>query len=156
MIYGLIFALALTAQAQEKPSVERGRYLTRVIGCNDCHTPMYLPKNGDVPESDWLIGVPVGWMGPWGTTYAANLRKIAAGMSEETWVTYMKNLKSRPPMPFFAVNALNELDSRSLYRFIRSLGDHPQTVPAALPPGKKPSTPYFDFNLVMPKVAQNK
>lgn len=93
----------------------------------------------------------MGWKGPWGTTYASNLRKTAASMDEKTWVTYLKNLKSRPPMPYFAVNDLNEVDARSMYRFIRSLGPHPQEIPQALPPGKEPKTPFFDFNVQMPK-----
>lgn len=142
---------AKSSKTASEPSVEHGRYLVRVVGCNDCHTPLYGPKNGNVPEKDWLIGVPVGWKGPWGTTYATNLRQRAAGLSEDQWVSYLKNLKSLPPMPFFAVNALNETDSRSLYRFIRSLGSHPQTVPAALPPGEAPSTPYVNFDVIVPQ-----
>lgn len=132
------------------PGVERGRYLVRVTGCNDCHTPMYGQMNGAVPEKDWLIGVPVGWKGPWGTTYATNLRHRVANMTEDQWVSYLKNLKARPPMPFFAVNIINEADSRAMYRFIRALGDHPQTVPAGLPPGEKPTTPYINFEVVNP------
>lgn len=132
------------------PSIERGRYVVRITGCNDCHTPMYGQLNGDVPEKDWLIGVPVGWKGGWGTTYATNLRQRVANMTEDQWVAYLKNLKSRPPMPFFAVNDFKEVDSRSLYRYIRSLGDHPQAIPAALPPGESPKTPYINFDLVNP------
>lgn len=124
--------------------------MVRITGCNDCHTPMYGQLNGNVPEKDWLIGVPVGWKGGWGTTYATNLRQRVANMTEDQWVTYLKNLKSRPPMPFFAVNDFKEVDSRSLYRYIRSLGDHPQVIPAALPPGETPKTPYINFDLVSP------
>lgn len=136
--------------AETTPSVERGRYIARITGCNDCHTPMYGPKNGAVPENEWLIGVNVGWKGGWGTTYATNLRQRVANMTEDQWVAYLKNLRTLPPMPYFAVNDFNEVDSRSLYRFIRSLGNHPQQVQAALPPGKKPTTPYVNFDLVMP------
>lgn len=132
------------------PSIERGRYVVRITGCNDCHTPMYGQLNGGVPEKDWLIGVPVGWKGGWGTTYATNLRHRVANMTEDQWVAYLKNLKSRPPMPFFAVNDFKEVDSRSLYRYIRSLGDHPQAIPTALPPGESPKTPYINFDLVNP------
>lgn len=151
----ILFTLFAVVNAYGKiptdlPSVERGRYVIRVSGCNDCHTPMYMPKNGDVSEKDWLIGVPVGWKGPWGTTYATNLRKKVAGMSENDWVLYMKHLKTRPPMPYFAVNDMNEKDSRSVYKFIKSLGDHPQVIPAPLPPGQTPQTPYFNFDLIIP------
>ena len=54
--------------------VERGRYLAIIGGCNDCHTDGYLQAEGDVPEDRWLLGSPVGWRGPWGTTYPPNLR----------------------------------------------------------------------------------
>ncbi|WP_415063442.1 cytochrome C [Bdellovibrio sp.] len=154
ILLGCLIATPTWAQNRNKalaPSIEQGRYLARVIGCNDCHTPMYGLKNGEVPEKDWLIGSPIGWMGPWGTTYATNLRSRVAGMSEDEWVHHLKTLRSRPPMPFFAVNALRENDSRSLYRFIKSLGDNQQVIPDALPPGEKPQTPYVHFDVLMPK-----
>ena len=49
--------------------VERGRYLARVAGCNDCHTPDYAGKDGRVPLDRWLSGDRFGWRGPWGTTW---------------------------------------------------------------------------------------
>lgn len=153
--------LTTTASAQKKPksvnanpSIEQGRYLAIVAGCNDCHTPMYGPKNGDVPEKEWLSGSPVGWNGPWGTTYPTNLRERAALLSEEQWVSYLKDLKARPPMPFYAVNLMTDSDSRSLYRFIRSLGNHPQKIPAGLPPGEKPKTPFINFDVIPPQAAK--
>ena len=143
-------ALAKDNKLSNQPSIKHGRYIARTSGCNDCHTPMYMPQNGNVEEKEWLSGSTIGWMGPWGTTYASNLRQRAAGMSEDQWVVYLKNLKTRPPMPFFAVNDMSEYDTRSLYLFLRSLGNHAQIIPSALPPGKKPNTPYFDFNLILP------
>lgn len=52
--------------------VERGRYLVRIAGRNDCHTPGYAERGGDVPEAQWLVGDALGWRGPSGTTYAAD------------------------------------------------------------------------------------
>jgi hypothetical protein len=145
-----VSAGAKASKEPASPSVERGRYLTRISGCNDCHTPMYMPQNGNVPEKDWMTGVPVGWKGPWGTTYAANLRKRAASMTEDQWVAFLKNAKGRPPMPYFVLNEMKETDARSLYRFLRYLGDSPMEIPAALPPGQAPQTPYLDMDLKMP------
>ncbi|NUN05869.1 MAG: cytochrome C [Bdellovibrio sp.] len=162
-IYLLMCSLLIvtTASAQKKtksvnanPSIEQGRYLAIVAGCNDCHTPMYGPKNGDVPEKEWLSGSPVGWQGPWGTTYPTNLRERAALLSEDEWVSYLKNLKARPPMPYYAVNLMTDSDSRSLYRFISSLGKHPQKIPAGLPPGEKPKTPFINFDVIPPQAAK--
>nr|WP_295904333.1 cytochrome C [uncultured Bdellovibrio sp.] len=134
-----------------EPTAEHGRYLIQITGCNDCHTPMYAPKNGAVPEKDWLSGSDVGWKGPWGTSYPTNLRARVAGMTEDQWVTYLKHLKSLPPMPYYSVNAMGEKDARSIYRFIRSLGNHSQTIPTALPSGKIPQTPYVNFDVIPPQ-----
>jgi mono/diheme cytochrome c family protein len=89
---------AQTAPAQSP--VERGKYLTTVGGCNDCHTPKKLGPAG--PEADMslelsghpaaekLAAVPNGiiapdkyltvvnnhltaWVGPWGVSFAMNL-----------------------------------------------------------------------------------
>ncbi|MDZ7808466.1 MAG: hypothetical protein U5K71_15340 [Gracilimonas sp.] len=38
-------------------------------------------------------------MGPWGTTYATNLRLRAQEWSEDAWVQTLKTRKVRPPTP---------------------------------------------------------
>jgi hypothetical protein len=82
-----IIAVALAASpafAQVgTPSVERGRYITKIAGCNDCHTAGYALSGGKVPESEWLKGDALGCSGPWGTTYAPNLRLFMARRTEE-------------------------------------------------------------------------
>ena len=72
----LIVAASMPALAQQKgdPQVARGRYLITIAGCNDCHTPNYPQSGGKTPEKEWLTGDALGWRGPWGTTYAPNLR----------------------------------------------------------------------------------
>ena len=123
--------------------IDRGRYVVRIAGCNDCHTPGYLQTEGSVPESDWLIGDTLGWRGPWGTTYPSNLRLYMQEMSEDDWVAKAHALKTLPPMPWFAVNSMNEEDLRSVYQFIRSLGPKGEKVPAYVAPDMEPSTPYL-------------
>jgi len=125
--------------------VERGRYLARVSGCNDCHTPGYFMNEGKTPVSQWLTGGDLGWRGPWGTTYGSNLRLFVKGMSESQWIEAARTLKRRPPMPWFNLNAMDEADLRALYRFIRSLGDPGQPAPAYVPPGEEPKTAYALF-----------
>ncbi len=94
--------------------IQRGRYLVKITGCNDCHTPGYGLSGGKVPESLWLTGDKLGWRGPWGTTYAANLRLYMHGLSEAAWVKTAKNLKARPPMPSsFALNQACSLRNSS-------------------------------------------
>ena len=74
-----------------------GRYLVTIMGCNDCHTPFKMGKNGPEPDmTRMLSGHPEGlkmppppkvempwaivgsatstaWAGPWGVSYTANL-----------------------------------------------------------------------------------
>ena len=144
--------LALPAFAQEKkksdPQVDRGRYLVRIGGCNDCHTPGYPQKGGKVPEAEWLTGDALGWHGPWGTTYATNLRLYFQELSEDQWVKKAKALSARPPMPWFNVRDMSSDDLRAIYRYIRHLGPAGKPAPAYLRPGKRPPQPFVRFPAV--------
>jgi hypothetical protein len=87
-----------TADATAQARLERGTYLVRAMGCNDCHTPWKMTEHGPEPDmTRALTGHPeeVGplqpaehgkgpWVwsgaatntafsGPWGISYAANL-----------------------------------------------------------------------------------
>ena len=114
--------LAAAKAPSDADLVARGEYLVRISGCNDCHTPDYGPRQGEVPTSEWLVGSPLGFKGPWGTTYATNLRLRLAEMDETQWLDFSAKLKTRPIMPDFAVRAMSADDRRALYRFVRSLG----------------------------------
>ena len=59
----------------------------------------------------------MGFKGPWGTTYAANLRLRLADMDEAQWLDYSATLQTRPIMPDFAVRAMSAEDRRAIYRF---------------------------------------
>jgi hypothetical protein len=56
------FTIASAQQAVNKSppaDIQRGRYLTQVGGCNDCHTHGYVEVAGKMDEKQWLIlGVP--------------------------------------------------------------------------------------------------
>lgn len=125
--------------------VEAGRYLVVVTGCNDCHTDGYLMTEGNIPEEDWLTGSPVGWHGPWGTTYPTNLRLRVQEWSEDAWVQTLKPRKALPPMPWMNVNQMNEEDMRAIYAYIQSLGPKGEHMPLALAPGITPDTPYLNM-----------
>lgn len=131
-------------KAADKGRIERGRYLAIVGGCNDCHTPHYPERAGKVPESDWLTGSAVGFHGPWGTTYPANLRLLAQNMTEAQWVTRAR-APMRPPMPWFNLAKMTDEDLRALHRYLRSLGPKGQPAPAYAAPGTAVETPYINF-----------
>lgn len=131
----------------------RGEYLVKVAGCNDCHTPGWDDRKGEVPVAEWLVGVPMGFTGPWGTTFASNLRLRASEMDEAAWLEFTRTLTTRPVMPYYNVRAMTEEDRRALYRFIRSLGPAGVKAPDYLPPGQHPEGPRFE--LVLPDGAGN-
>ena len=142
-----LFASAYSSvlPATDSVGVERGRYLVSVAGCNDCHTPGYMPSAGQVDETLWLTGDSFGWRGPWGTTYPSNLRLLMHGMTEEQWLTLARNLKARPPMPWFNLNKMVDDDLRAIYRYARYLGPGGEPAPAYVPPDQEPNPPYAVF-----------
>src|SRR5687767_8052178 len=92
-------------QKEEKPAltkeqmIERGKYLTTIASCNDCHTPKIMTPQGPIiDETRLLSGSPAdgklqridtteitpgkwylassdltSWFGPWGVSFSANL-----------------------------------------------------------------------------------
>lgn len=81
-----------------KDLIARGDYLVRILGCNDCHTPLKMGPNGPAPDmTRMLSGHPeslaislpdpmpaepwamvgsatnTAFAGPWGITFAMNL-----------------------------------------------------------------------------------
>lgn len=140
--------LLLTGPAMAEPKtsmVEHGRYIARIGGCNDCHTPGYFFRDGNVPEQEWLTGDTFGWRGPWGTTYGSNLRLYVQNLTEDQWVQDARTLRRRPPMPWFNLNIMSEHDLRALYQYIVSLGEAGEPAPAYLPPDQEPPMPYANF-----------
>jgi mono/diheme cytochrome c family protein len=156
-------ALPLTATAGEAVSpkssngkadpqqIQRGKYLVKIAGCNDCHTPGYAMSNGKVPESVWLTGDKLGWRGPWGTTYAINLRLHMRDMSETTWVQTAKTKQARPPMPWFALHDMTEQDLKAIYQYVKVLGPAGDPAPAYVPPNQEPKGPYVQFPAPPPR-----
>ena len=140
-----------SAALSKRATIDNGRYLVTIAGCNDCHTANWAETNGQVEEKDWLTGVPVGWRGPWGTTYASNLRQLVNDMDENAWVAMLKTRQGLPPMPWMNVKKLSEDDSRAIYRYIASLGIAGERMPVAVPPGAEPATPYFLLDPVIPE-----
>lgn len=101
----LVFSQMNCTKSQEEKtmsketSVERGKYLVDLGGCNDCHSPKVMTQMGPVPDTtrllsgspgpiatiefdpkivaqgQWAVGRGdlTAWAGPWGISYAANL-----------------------------------------------------------------------------------
>ena len=136
---------AKSAAPAQRALIERGRYLVKTSGCNDCHTPGYATSGGQVDEKLWLTGDTLGWNGPWGTTYPTNLRLWMRDYTEASWLAKARSFQPRPPMPWFNVHAMTDADLRALHRYITSLGPAGEPAPAYLPPGQAPTGPVVKF-----------
>jgi len=105
-----------------KAMVDRGRYLTTIAACNDCHTPKVFTKDGPAldmtrllsghPASEQLPPVPAGliapdkwgavtnnhltaWSGPWGTSFTRNLTPdTATGLGSWTEEMFIKTIRT--------------------------------------------------------------
>lgn len=89
-------------ELSQEELVKRGKYLTTVAGCNDCHSPKVFTSQGPVPDTTRLLsGHPADetlpelptnaqWImfspgltaaaGPWGISFAANLTPDETGI----------------------------------------------------------------------------
>ena len=145
---GTFAAIAVDAATQDPTAealIERGRYLVKTSGCNDCHTANYAPTAGNIPEEEWLKGDAMGWRGPWGTTYSVNLRLYMQQTTEDEWMKKSLALPTRPPMPWFVLRDMNETDRLAIYRYVKFLGAAGETAPAYVPPDVEPKTAYILF-----------
>ena len=123
---------------------KRGKYLAQTSGCNDCHTPGYMETAGKVDESAWLTGTALGWRGPWGTTYASNLRLAAKDMTADQFVARARS-PLRPPMPWFGLRDMSDADVKAIHAYLKHLGPAGSPAPAYLPPDKTPNGPFVQF-----------
>jgi mono/diheme cytochrome c family protein len=148
--YALASLIATAASAADQPSgkmsdeARRGRYLVQTAGCNDCHTAGYAESGGTVEESKWLTGDRLGWSGPWGTTYATNLRLGVKDMTAEQFVIRARS-PLRPPMPWFNLRDMKDSDVKAIYAYLKHLGPAGEPAPAYLPPGQSPTGPFVKF-----------
>jgi mono/diheme cytochrome c family protein len=158
LLASVCFATAVQAEAPQPknipvkadPQIQRGKYLVKISGCNDCHTPGYAMSGGKVPEAQWLTGDGLGWRGPWGTTYPLNLRLYMRDISEAAWVQRAKSMETRPPMPWFVLRDMTEQDLRAIYKYVNTLGPAGEFAPVYVPPGQEPKTPYVQFPMPSP------
>jgi cytochrome c553 len=161
-----------TASASKQ--VKRGEYLVNFGGCNDCHSPKVMTPNGPAPDKALLLSghradaqlppIPPGvvggspgqwaaltnadltaWVGPWGTSYAANLTPDKAtglgGWTAELFIKTMRTGKHLgvgrpllPPMPWYDLAGLSDADLRAIFAYLRSLKPIHNPVPAPVPP----------------------
>ncbi len=151
--------------------IQRGEYLVNVVGCEDCHSTKVMGRQG--PEIDTLhrfgghlASQPLppaapeagkkGWMlfapdltaavGPWGTSFAANISSDESGIGNWSEVQFFKAMREGkfkgldntrpllPPMPWFNFAKMKDEDLRAIFYYLQSTKPVDNVVPAALPP----------------------
>ncbi|HET7225936.1 MAG TPA: cytochrome c [Candidatus Eisenbacteria bacterium] len=143
---------ARTPSASAKAKmIERGKFLTTVSGCNDCHTPGTMFGQPDFSRQ--LSGSELGWNGPWGTSYARNLTPdLETGLgyySEKEIVNAIRGghrLDGKPllpPMPWQDLLPYSDEDLTAIASYLKSLPPIQHKVPDALPPGQMPTAGAF-------------
>jgi mono/diheme cytochrome c family protein len=144
-------SLALIAAAPAKsPSsshdakVKRGEYLTRIMGCNDCHTPGVMFGAADFSRQ--LSGSELGWQGPWGVTYARNITPdLETGIGKWTEAEIVKTLRTGqrpdgsvllPPMPYQDFAILTDADAYAIAAYLKSIPPVQHKSLDRVPPGQ--------------------
>ncbi|MEO6013624.1 MAG: c-type cytochrome [Devosia sp.] len=128
-------AASLAGAAAQEASVAFGTHLAVIGGCHDCHTAGYNESGGKVDPNVALKGKADGFAGPWGTTFAKNLRLTVKDMSEDDWVTFSDTFEAAPPMPWYNVHEFTDVEARALYQYVKSLpGGLGDPAPDAIPP----------------------
>lgn len=153
MLIVMIASLSCTTDGGKAPAamtqaqkLERGLYLTTIMACNDCHTPGTFYG---VPDFDRrLAGSELGWVGPWGTSFARNLtpdNETGIGTWSEDDIVKTIRTGQRadgspvlPPMPWPMYTNLTDEDAYAIAAYLKSLPAVSHKVPDGLPPGSKP------------------
>lgn len=161
------------AAAVEAPSeaelIDRGKYLVETMGCHDCHSPKRMGPNGPELDPDRLLSghpagstlppVPkdvAGWalfsmdltaaVGPWGTSFSANLTSDETGIGSWTEEQFKRSITkglykglegSRPllpPMPWQNLVNLKDEDIHAIFTYLKSTRPVENMVPPPIPP----------------------
>jgi hypothetical protein len=99
----------------KKELIARGKYLTTIGGCNDCHSPKVMTTHGPEPDTtrllsghprneplptfvttkEWILFSPglTAAAGPWGVSYAANLTPDDTGIGNWTLEQFMTAIR---------------------------------------------------------------
>ena len=161
-----------------KPSkdslVKRGAYLVTTMGCGDCHSPKHMgphgpeidtmnilsgfPSNRPIPTADSKMiqngsivfnGDLTAAIGPWGTSFAANITSDETGIGNWTEAQFKNALRNgkymgmdgsrplMPPMPWQDFRNLTDGDIQAIFYYLKSTRPFKNVVPAYIPPGMK-------------------
>ena len=150
---------------------EWGHHLVTISGCNDCHTPKKMTDHGPVIDTSLTLGghpsmMPkieidkkmiqskgltvtsdlTEWVGPWGTSYAANLTPDPTGIGNWTEANFILALREGkfkglsngrqllPPMPWEMFRHMTDFEIKAIFAYLKTIKPVNNVVPAPLPP----------------------
>ena len=145
------------ASASDADSIDRGRYLARITGCNDCHTPGYFM--GHPEETRYLGGSDVGFAIPGlGVFVGPNLtpdKATGIGTWTEAQIVTAITKGERPDgrilapiMPWRALAHLTHADVEAIAAYLKTIPPVTHKVPGPFGPNDKPDV--FVMVLVPP------
>lgn len=147
--------------------VKRGGYLVTIMGCNDCHTPKKMGPQGPVLDEERMLSghpsdVPVApydantsknwilfnqmltnYVGPWGTSFSANLTPDSTGIGSWTEAQFFKAIREGkykgldntrpllPPMPWQEFRNASDEDLKAIFAYLKSIKPVKNVVPSA-------------------------
>jgi mono/diheme cytochrome c family protein len=160
IVAATLWVAAPAAAQANNAAAERGRYLVRITGCHDCHSPKI---QGMTPNLDLaLSGRPAttslpsetktevhaspdltAWTGPWGYSIAANLTPDAAtGLgtryTEASFIATMRTGKKpngtpvMPPMPSDVYQNMTDDDLKAIFAYLKTIKPIKNAVLAGL------------------------
>jgi hypothetical protein len=169
----------VTAKADNRgfeSKVKFGEHLVTIAACHDCHSPKKMTANGmDIDSSLLLSGHPsqspamganlksmaakglvftndlTTWVGPWGTSYTANLTSDETGIgnwTEQQFIYAIRHGKLKglagsrdllPPMPWQMYKHMTDEELKAIFAYLKTTKPIRNIVPAPVPPtGAKP------------------
>lgn len=148
-----------------------GEHLVTVGACHDCHSPKKMTAMGpDTDSSKLLAGHIAGspelvvnrkemqakglvvtgdlttWVGPWGTSYTANLTSDESGIGnwkEEQFIYALRHGKLKgmassrdllPPMPWQMYKHFTDEELKAIFAYLKTTTPISNVVPPPLPP----------------------
>lgn len=148
--------------------VTRGHQLVTSVGCNDCHSPKIMTDRGpEVDPERRLSGHPsqenlppydketaksyvlfsmglTAAVGPWGTSFAANLTPDETGIGNWSEAQFLKAIKEGkfkgmdgtrpllPPMPWTEYRNFSNEDLKAIFAYLKTIKPIDNIVPAAI------------------------
>ena len=151
----LAVAMTPSLSPAAEGSVERGEYLSRIMDCGGCHTPM--GPDGQFDQTAKLSGGTLGFEIPGlGIFWPPNLTSHETGLGGWSDDEIGQAIRAghrpdgrvlAPIMPYHSYSVMTDEDLADLVAYLRSIEKIENTVPAPLGPDEPAKAPYFAFTV---------